>query len=56
MPYFSKVTDRELKLFYHHTDETYYECDEIVFDVGKTIEYIYFVMEGVFAIELSDGY
>ena len=45
-----------MKLFYHKTDETYYECDELVFDVGEAVEYIYFVMEGVFAIELCDGF
>lgn len=56
VPYLAKVSDRDLKLFYHRSAETFYNCGELLFGLCEPTDFFYVVMEGVISIELTDGY
>ena len=45
-----------LKLWFYKSKEYHYDIGEILLKMNKRTNYIYIVMQGVVAIELSDGH
>ena len=49
------MSDYFLKQLYYHSNEFFYERDEIMFNFNEKCSGIYIVWEGVIGIELTDG-
>ena len=56
IPYLRDLDKDVLKLWYNKSSEFHYEMDDLIFGLNEKTDYIYIVMQGVVAIELSNQF